>query len=98
MGGGGAHSPTGEGVGGPNSDGWRKSLALCLVLDIAESNANVITKNVFLFLLFLGYALHFHSEKVQTELSLEKEGKSAKLLTNTHWLTVLLVIYCIECG
>ncbi len=28
-GGGGAHSPSGE--GGPNSDDWRKSLALCLL-------------------------------------------------------------------
>ncbi len=29
--GGGAHSPAGEGWGGPNSEDWRKSLALCLL-------------------------------------------------------------------
>ncbi len=28
---GGAHSPAGEGWGSPNSDDWRKSLALCLL-------------------------------------------------------------------
>ncbi len=27
---GGQRSPAGEGVGGPNSDDWRESLALCL--------------------------------------------------------------------
>ncbi len=31
KGGGGTHAPAGEGMGGPNSDDWRKSLALCLV-------------------------------------------------------------------
>jgi hypothetical protein len=30
MGGGGVYSPAGEGLGGPNSDDWRKSLALRL--------------------------------------------------------------------
>ncbi len=31
--GGRAHSPAGEGWGSPNSDDWRKSLALCLLCD-----------------------------------------------------------------
>jgi hypothetical protein len=31
KGGGGAHSPAGEGWGSPNSDDWRKSFALCLL-------------------------------------------------------------------
>jgi hypothetical protein len=31
TGGGGHHSPAGEGLGNPNSDDWRKSLALCLL-------------------------------------------------------------------
>ncbi len=29
--GGGGHSPAGKGVGGPITDDWRKSLALCLL-------------------------------------------------------------------
>jgi hypothetical protein len=33
TGGGGAHSPAGEGLGSPNADDWRKSLALCLLCD-----------------------------------------------------------------
>ena len=32
-GGGQAHSPAGEGWGSPNSDDWRKSLALCLLCE-----------------------------------------------------------------
>jgi hypothetical protein len=32
-GGGGQHSPAGEGMGGHNSDDWRESLALCLLWD-----------------------------------------------------------------
>ncbi len=28
------HSPAGEGVGGPNSDDWRESLALCLLFGL----------------------------------------------------------------
>ncbi len=31
---GGAHSPTGGGLWSPNSDYWRKSLALCLLCDL----------------------------------------------------------------
>ncbi len=32
---GGQHSPAGEGMGGPNSDDWRESLALCLLYDFS---------------------------------------------------------------
>jgi hypothetical protein len=32
----GAHSPAGKGLGSPNSDDWRKSLALCLPCGLVE--------------------------------------------------------------
>jgi hypothetical protein len=41
---GGAHSPGGEGVGGPNSDDWRKSLALCLLCAITDLKAEECLK------------------------------------------------------
>ncbi len=41
--GGRAHSPAGEGWGSPNSDDWRKSLALCLLCGyIAKSHARSV--------------------------------------------------------
>jgi hypothetical protein len=62
------HSPAAEGVGGPNSDDWRNSLALCLLCDIvhriwketkgqyliicAKAFANIYTKNLRGFLLY----------------------------------------------
>ncbi len=35
---GGIHSPAGKGVGGPNSDDWRKSLALCVLCAVVSTD------------------------------------------------------------
>ncbi len=40
------HSPAGEGVGGPNSDDWRKSMALCLLCDIQSMYLSKFAKEI----------------------------------------------------
>ncbi len=44
---GGTHSPKGEGMGGggPNSDDWRKSLALCILCGLIVFLASGADKN-----------------------------------------------------
>jgi hypothetical protein len=46
---GGGHSPAFDGVGGPNSDDWRESLALCLLCENVTKTGKVILDVVFYY-------------------------------------------------
>ncbi len=54
----GTHSPAGEGVEGPNSDDWRKSLVLCLLYGHCTMPFPVLITNCHLLFLQPSHTVH----------------------------------------
>ncbi len=75
--GGEAHSPAVRGWGSPNSDDWRKSLALCLLCGMKSANVSRFGVNLPYFLSLLGPTWVLLGKKAYTKCSDKKKKLSS---------------------